>query len=224
MRIVALADTHTYHTDLDGFGQPWPAAEVLIHAGDMLQTGSVQELRAFAAWFALLPYRHKIVVAGNHDRCFETHPAQARAILGTEVHYLQDQGVTLEGVHFWGSPWQPRYHKGAFNLDPGPALANQWARIPPQTDVLITHTPPYGTGDLAAPQNHCGCKELAEALRHTRPPLHVFGHIHQNGGVWAKQGALLANVTTWEAERLWSVFAFDPDRRKAQPIFVPTSG
>ena len=39
-RIVAIADTHLYHEDLPEL----PAGDILIHAGDLLQRGDLEEL------------------------------------------------------------------------------------------------------------------------------------------------------------------------------------
>jgi predicted phosphohydrolase len=109
-----------------------------VHAGDLCRGGELDELREAAAWLADLPHRHKIVVAGNHDWAFASDPAAARAVMGGGVIYLEDEGATIEGVRFWGSPWQPAFHDWAFNLPRGAPLAAIWRRIPAELDVLIT--------------------------------------------------------------------------------------
>ncbi|MCP5041158.1 MAG: metallophosphoesterase, partial [bacterium] len=103
MRIVAVADTHTFQDDLGTL----PAGDVLVHAGDMLRAGTLDELRPVADWLNAQPHRHKIIVPGNHDVCFQTEPTEARALVDATV--LVDEGIELEGVHFWGSPWQPQH-------------------------------------------------------------------------------------------------------------------
>ena len=116
MRIVAVADTHTFESDLGAL----PEGDVFVHAGDMLRGGTLEELHGVAQWIRSLPHRHKILVAGNHDWCFDRQPEETLAML-RDVRYLQDSGVTLEGVRFWGSPWQPAYNDWAFNLPRGEA-------------------------------------------------------------------------------------------------------
>jgi predicted phosphohydrolase len=133
MRIVAVADTHLFHRELEV-----PDGDVFVHAGDLCRGGELDELREAAAWLADLPHRHKIVVAGNHDWAFASDPAAARAVMGGGVIYLEDEGATIEGVRFWGSPWQPAFHDWAFNLPRGAPLAAIWRRIPAELDVLIT--------------------------------------------------------------------------------------
>jgi hypothetical protein len=103
MRIVAVADTHTFQDDL----RVIPDGDVFIHAGDLCRSGRLDELRTVAAWLQALPHRHKVVIAGNHDWCFAREPYAAIAILGEGTVYLQDSEATIEGVRFWGSPWQP---------------------------------------------------------------------------------------------------------------------
>ena len=217
MRIVAVADTHTFEADLG----PIPEGDVFIHAGDLCRGGRLEELTKVAAWLRSLPHRRKVVVAGNHDRCFSDDPKAAIEILGSEIVYLEDAETVIDGVRFWGSPWQPAFNNWAFNLPRGEALARKWAAIPTGTDVLITHGPPAGIGDLSAEATRAGCADLLTAVRRVRPLLHLFGHIHPDGGCWPIDGTCFANVTTWEGLRKPSVFDIDPTTRQVTAITVP---
>lgn len=188
MRLVILSDTHGRHESIDV-----PDGDLLIHCGDFCSRGTLQEVADFAAWFEARPHRHKILIAGNHDWPFERSPSQARALLG-EVHYLQDSGVRIDGLHFYGSPWQPRFFNWAFNLDRGAALAEKWASIPADCDVLLTHGPPYGVADWVPRGEHAGCEELTKAVARVRPRLHAFGHIHEGYGREERDGTLFVNA------------------------------
>ena len=215
MRIVALSDTHLFTEDL----KPIPDGDVLVHAGDLLRGGDLDELREGIAFFKALPHRYKILVPGNHDRCFETDVDAARALCeGFSV--LIDESLTVDGVHFYGSPWQPEFNDWAFNLPRGAPLAEKWALIPHTVDVLITHGPPRGIldGTGEGRRGH-GCEDLAKAVQERSTiALHMFGHIHPAGGVIA-QGTLYANVSTWECERDPTVI--DIIDGKAVPVVVP---
>lgn len=145
-------------------------------------------------------------------------------MLGPGVVYLQDSGVAFGGLRFWGSPWQPAYHDWAFNLPRGEALAARWRMFPPHIDVLITHGPPRGFGDRSPIAGRHGCEDLREAVLRTRPRLHLFGHIHQDGGCWLEGETTLANVTTWECERAPSVFDVEPGGGRVKPVSVPPPG
>lgn len=202
LRIVAMADTHSYHDDLDV-----PDGDVLIHAGDLTRSGSLEELEAAHAFLARQPHPHKLVVAGNHERCLEDQPDAARRIL-TDVTYLQDEAVSIGGVSFYGSPWQPAFHSWAFNVERGPELAQRWALIPQNTDVLVTHAPPIGIGDRIAEDHRAGCADLLHRVLTVQPKLHLFGHIHTDRGRWNLAGVTFANVTTDECTKPVSVFDY----------------
>jgi predicted phosphohydrolase len=204
VRLVAVADTHLYHDELSV-----PDGDVFIHAGDLCRRGDLFELERAAHFIRCLPHRHKIVIAGNHDWAFVDSPERARELLGADVVYLQDSETTLDGVRFWGSPWQPEFCDWAFNLPRGAALAEKWALIPAGLDVLVTHGPPAGIGDRSSTGGRQGCADLLARVREVRPRLHLFGHIHEDGGVWQIGETTFANVTTWECERAPTVIDLD---------------
>lgn len=176
MRIVCVSDTHTLHENL-----AVPDGDVLIHAGDLTEWGALKDVEAFDAWLRRLPHRHKIVIAGNHDFAFEKRPREAAALL-TSCTYLLDSGVTIGGVRIWGSPWQPRFCDLAFNLDRGPAIRAKWDLIPADTDILVTHGPPWGHGDETLRGEKVGCRDLLDVIEKIRPRYHIFGHIHEGYG------------------------------------------
>jgi len=198
VRIVAVADTHLFHDEL-----LVPEGDVFVHAGDMCRGGSFAELALAAQWIRSLPHRTKVVVAGNHDWAFARSETarRARDLLGPDVTYLQDDEATIDGVRFYGSPWQPEFNDWAFNLPRGRALADVWARIPRGVDVLITHGPPVGIGDHTMFGKGEGCSDLRARVEIVRPKLHLFGHIHESGGAWTIDGVTFVNCTTWECER-----------------------
>ena len=79
-----------------------------------------------------------------------------------------------------GTPWQPEFGGWAFNLKRGQACLNKWNLIPEDTDVLITHTPPLGFGDLTSTGVRAGCVDLLHCVQQRiKPKYHVYGHIHE---------------------------------------------
>ena len=96
-----------------------------------------------------MPHPDKIVIAGNHDFCFERDPRHCVRLL-TNAVYLQDSAVVVRGLKFCGSPWQPWFCDWAFNLRRGQPLREKWDLIPSDTDVLITHGPPQGINDFTS--------------------------------------------------------------------------
>lgn len=176
IKVVAISDTHGLHHKLE-----LPEGDILVHAGDIAFSGHWDGLSSFNDWLGRLPYRHKVVIAGNHDFWFEREPERARAAL-TNAVYLQDEMVTLDGLTIYGSPWQPRFGGWAFNLPRGPELAKVWAKIPERIDILLTHGPPAQILDRTAHGHFAGCEELAKRVAVVKPRFHVFGHIHEGYG------------------------------------------
>lgn len=111
------------------------------------------------------------------------------------VRYLEDDEITvsqggegchqgayqIDGVKFYGSPWHPSPGY-PFYADRNGGLARKWERIPNDTDILITHTPPLGrvttfietykgSGylDLYADEEHWGCRDLLERVEQVAP-------------------------------------------------------
>lgn len=213
MRIVAVADTHLFTDDLTV-----PDGDLFIHAGDMCRGGTLDELAEAVAWIAALPHRHKVIVAGNHDWAFAREPDAARAMVAAFT-YLEDSEATIEGLRIYGAPWQPEYNDWAFNLPRGAPLAAVWSRIPRGLDILVTHGPPEGIGDTGPVGGRNGCADLRRRVLDVSPRLHLFGHIHQDGGLWREGATTFANVTTWECERGATVIDIEPG--SISPIAIP---
>lgn len=192
MRLVAMADTHGDHAQLEV-----PDGDLLVHAGDLTQRGTLTQLREVADWLRALPHRHKVIIAGNHDFAFQRTPVEARAIF-SGLTYLEDEEITLDGVRIYGSPWQPWFHNWAFNLHRGPEIDAKWQRIPEGLDVLITHGPPAGYGDKVFSGERVGCEDLTRHLARARPRFHLFGHIHEDRGEWQVGATRVCNVTVSE--------------------------
>jgi len=76
MKFVCISDTHDKHKDLKV-----PEGDILIHSGDITIAGGLGALEIFARWFESQPHQHKILIAGNHDYCFQDHPGKARKVL-----------------------------------------------------------------------------------------------------------------------------------------------
>jgi predicted phosphodiesterase len=196
MRLVIASDTHGLHDAVTV-----PDGDVFIHAGDLTSIGDLAEISNVGKWIRGLPHRHKIVIAGNHDRGFEEHPTDAQKLLGAEdgITYLQDSGVVIDGIKFWGSPWQPEFLNWAFNLRRGAEIARKWNLIPFGTDVLITHGPPMAILDYAHGEHH-GCADLWKRVRDLAPKIHAFGHIHEGSGVEERDRTTYFNASICDGE------------------------
>ena len=108
-----------------------------------------------------------------------SNPSQVRKEL-TNCTYLQDSSTEIYGLKIYGTPWQPKFCGWAFNLERGQELCEKWDKIPEDTDVLITHTPPVGYGDLCSTGIRAGCVDLLMSVQQrVKPKYHIYGHIHE---------------------------------------------
>lgn len=179
MRVVIISDTHNRHGEIE-----LPKGDVLVHCGDATGRGTFDEVRRFADWLEAQPFQYKVMIAGNHDFLFQKDPNLAKSLLAFRgIHYLMDDCATIEGVLFYGSPWQPWFYDWAFNLERGPEIAKKWAKIPDETEFLITHGPPKSILDQTRTGERVGCDDLWRRVLKVRPAVHAFGHIHEAYGV-----------------------------------------
>src|SRR5579863_6916609 len=100
------------------------------------------------------------------------------------VIYLDDSGIEIEGLKIWGSPVQPEFCSWAFNRKRGKEIARHWAKIPEDTQVLVTHGPPVGILDevdrgiisgVEGGREHVGCEELRKRVDESKDlKLHCY--------------------------------------------------
>lgn len=176
MKIICISDTHNRYQELD---DKIPDGDILIHAGDLVNHGTVEEIQQFVNWYSKLPHRYKIFVGGNHDGALE-HSRELIQIPKNLI-YLENELVEIEGLRIWGSPVSPPYRSFGFMWDEERRYAN-YQLIPDNCDIIINHSPPFGILDQVEEGQHVGCEILAKRLSELNPQLVVFGHIHEGYG------------------------------------------
>jgi Icc-related predicted phosphoesterase len=90
---------------------------------------------------------------------------------------------------------QPTFFDWAFNRDRGAAIDKHWQLIPKNTDILITHGPPFGVLDKTLRGEAVGCEMLLKKVNKIKPKLHVFGHIHEGYGMIDKKNTTFVNAS-----------------------------
>jgi Icc-related predicted phosphoesterase len=195
MKIVFISDTHGQHAKLI-----LPEGDMIIHAGDVSKRGGMAEIENFLAWFSALPFKYKVFTVGNHDFLAENAPSIFKALIPDNCIYLENNGVTIEGIHIWGSPITPWFYDWAFNRQRGADIAKYWAKIPLDTDIIITHGPPYKILDKTTRGDLTGCVDLKEKINQVKPCVHVFGHIHEAYGIEKIEETTFINASVLNVE------------------------
>jgi Icc-related predicted phosphoesterase len=208
-KITFISDTHYKHSQIvtsKSFrkkDQPLdlPGGDILIHAGDFMNAGyNPMEAIMFFKWFDEIDnYDTKVFIAGNHDRWMQDEPQDAKGMLTgyKTIEYLEDEELAIyydgpngdmpeENIRIYGSPWQPEFYNWAFNLPRhSEQMKAKWDAIPDNTDILITHGPPFGYLDIPGGQSiRVGCEMLRARVDAFKPKIHVFGHIHGSAGYY----------------------------------------
>lgn len=191
MQISIISDTHSSHETLGTLG-----GDVLIHCGDMFNLFSpdFDEIERIDNWFGRQDFDLILCTGGNHDLALQRRLKAAESPFRNAV-YLQDRSYVHKGITFYGAPWTPELRGQAFFKDDA-ELGEKWSRIPADTEVLITHTPPAGVLDVSSRGLQLGCEHLADALKRVSPRLHCFGHVHASSGVREVDGTLFVNASS----------------------------
>lgn len=216
LRFVCMSDTHN-----QAHVHQIPDGDFFIHSGDFTNTSTPEEIQQFITFLGTLPHKYKVVIAGNHDTLFDgpyfnknwyTHwksdsgcPEDLKTALISSCIYLEDEPVTIQGVNFYGSP-RHTLTGWAFGGEE-PELSQHWAKIPLDTDILITHGPPAKYGSFTKKPKggleDLGSTSLLSKVGEVKPVVHLFGHVHGQYGTYpaADIETLFINAANTERNR-----------------------
>ncbi|WP_320669842.1 metallophosphoesterase family protein [Patulibacter defluvii] len=198
VRVTVVSDQHGHLPEIE-------PCDLLLLGGDLCPTDSHEIehqrdwlLGPFRAWLEQLPAERVVAIAGNHD--FVLQSPLAADLAGLPWTYLEDETADVLGLRIHGSPWQPWFGGWAFNAPRGAEageafLAERYALVPDDVDVLLVHGPPRGYGDRTASGVDAGSTALLTTIERTRPRLCAFGHIHEGAGRWWHGPSELVNAT-----------------------------
>lgn len=214
-----ISDTHQENiadiivTDLktEDFG----TLDLLFISGDLTYRGDIDKLKRCAEQCEDLVshgfVKDIVVVPGNHDKTFQRPkivgldkrsnwetPERAHGLFQNRkgVHLVIHRAIELQGLKIFGSPWTPWFHDWAYNYHEDKAEA-LWSEIPEDTQILVTHGPPFGFLDEVIDYDkdrRVGCPVLLERIK-AIPSIkyHLFGHIHEGYGKVVNDGVTYLN-------------------------------
>lgn len=141
----------------------------------------------FIPWTNTLKCKYVLLIAGNHDFFFEKSLIKdiSEIFRGTKITYLENSGIIIDGVSFYGTPYCHEFGNWAF-MRPDDRLRDMFKEIPENLDILLTHDAPYGCSDICleyTPWNkgdHLGCIPLREEVERAQPKYMLHGHLHSS--------------------------------------------
>lgn len=175
-----------------------PCGDILVHSGDfdwskhsggIFRSDNFEEIiQLMNDFFDRFPHKVKLFVAGNHEISLDGKKLQAVQARLISAVYLYNSSYTYEGIHFYGAPYTPfRLMTNARGfICTSRKIAAHWRDIPSKTDVLITHTPPYGILDLATDWTTRNIPRVTNALHKVLPSscCDVCGIEHPGQSHW----------------------------------------
>jgi len=181
IKIACVSDTHSLQNKIK-----IPECDLLISSGDLINyNDGEKEMKSFSNWFESIKCNNKIIVPGNHDKYLEKNKSKFKQFFPTS-HYLEYNSLELKehNILIYGAPCTLRrnlfYFGNAYSL-PGDQMKKEWEKIPENTDILITHVPPYDVLDITYKNKHVGSKILRnEICNRIQPKIHIFGHNHDS--------------------------------------------
>lgn len=170
LNIVAISDTHGEHNKVK-----IPICDLLIHLGDVCNFGNKKEIADFIDWFKEQPAPVKILVAGNHDTCFEAEFDAFVKMIPEQICLLDNCKVVLSGTN------DEKVCIASVPVRFGD-IGTEWIDLE-NVDILLTHSPPFAIFDEGY-----GSRILLDLVGESQPTYHLFGHVHYDAPCVEKCG------------------------------------
>ncbi len=158
--------------------------DLTVISGDITHFGTKDDAKRI---LSKIPGK-KAAVPGNCDL-----PDIVDIFEETETVDIHGKRAEIEGVVFAGL--------GASNPLPFSTLFTYSEKniytildaIAPGTDILVTHTPPFGILDKTMFGHRGGSESIRKIIEKHRPRMALFGHIHESPGIEEHGGILFVN-------------------------------
>jgi Icc-related predicted phosphoesterase len=180
MKILAFSDLHLARARAADLVAASAEADLVVGAGDFCNArqGLPEAMEMLSGISAPM-----VMVAGNAESADEL-----RAVAPDNAYVLHGDGATIDGVTFWGlGGGVPETPFGTWSWDLSEAAAEALLAPCAQADVLVTHSPPKGLGDLTSTGLSVGSTAIRAAIERLQPQLALFGHVHE---AWGARGQI----------------------------------
>lgn len=190
MKICCISDIHGNLIDI-------PECDLLLIAGDICPVHN-HSIRyqldwlegPFKRWLDNIRAKNIVACWGNHDFVGQESPRRISNDLRWTIG--NDEQVDVDGLKIWLSAWQPWYYDWAFNAPRHfgeEFLKGKYDLIPPNTDIILTHSPAKGYADKVIDgAEHPGSQSLTDLIMQRDIMAVVSGHLHSGYGVFKIPG------------------------------------
>ena len=196
MRILAISDeeARSYYN----FYRPGMLDEfdLIIACGDLH--------KSYLEFLVTLAHCPLIYVPGNHDDCYVDDPPGGCTCIDGKIFEYQ-------GVRFLGLGGSYRYNPNGVYMyterEMKARVRKLWMQLTKYKgfDVLVTHAPAYGLGDLDN-LTHRGFQCFVDLINKYKPKYMIHGHVHRNYGMNVKAVSKHEETTIINA---YEYFKFD---------------
>ncbi len=181
MKLLVFSDLHRDRDAARSLVERAEEADILVGAGDfaVMRRGIDDVIEILSG-----VDKPTVLVPGNGESDVELMEACSE---WASAHVLHGNGVTLEGVPFYGiGAGIPVTPFGDWSFDLTEDEAEVMLADCPEGGLLVSHSPPHGHVDEAGGR-HLGSHAVLETIERVSPRLVVCGHIH---GQWGKRSTV----------------------------------
>lgn len=207
LRIAAYSDLHNVLPEPVDCDLAVIAGDICPEAHPFRQLAWLEN--QFRHWITQFP--RAVWIAGNHDYICASSINLIPYFSANHI-YLKDEGYNylfdpfdcshnnkfrdtlIQHTRIWGSPWSLPYGHYSFMASEEDIACRLMELESIQPTILISHSPPFGHGDIGRGGVRAGSKSLLKAIQIYQPKLVVTGHLHESRGVYEVGKSLIVNA------------------------------
>ena len=178
MNILALSDTEVRH--LYDFYNPrrTEGTDLIISCGDLSAK--------YLEFLTTVVNKPLLYVNGNHDTHYHEHAPEGCISIEDRIYEFKGYRIAgLGGSYKYKGLGKP-YMYTEKQMEQRIRRLHRWIRAYGGIDILVTHAPAEGFGDLDD-LPHWGFDGFNDLLRECRPKMMLYGHVHKEYGEFQRE-------------------------------------